>query len=226
MDISNGSSRSGAFSTQRKDWENMVVELFSRVVDGVPFGIGVVAKEKTLLGSTLRYRMNNGFPNKSISVFIRKNFSGAALDKMFQSDQGLDRGPVSGVYRVVGDKMGLPKNCLVVRVENPEDKNQRAVAVFGGERMAGHLERRMEGLGGIISGAGASKQGVGGSLESADQLLKALTKLNVKRLFDYDLSLLSRIVNGLEEIKEDLPRDLKPKFKAASDYVIKKRVKR
>jgi hypothetical protein len=39
------------------------------------------------------------------------------------------------------------------------------------------------------------------------------------------MDLLARIVNGLEETKEELPKHLKPIFKSVSDYILKRRLK-
>ena len=56
--------------------------------------------------------------------------------------------------------------------------------------------------------------------------MESLSKINPKRMFEYDLELLARIVNGLEETKEDLPKHLMPIFKSVSDYILKRQLKR
>jgi len=212
--------------TNRKDWDLVVKELFAKVVDGVPFGIGVVSKEKTLLGYSVRYRMNNGFTNKSVQNYIRKNLNAARMDKLFSNDQGLGKGAAGGVFRVEGENLGLPKNSLVARVEQQENSSHRAVIIFGGERLEGKLEMRLEKLAEILTGTTRTAQRSAMLSQSEEDLYATLQKLNVKRLFDYDLKLLSNIVNTLEDQKESLPKDLKPKFKVVSDFVLKRSVKK
>ena len=160
-----------------------------------------------------------------ITAFIRKHFQTPQLDRLFQGAQGLER-DASGTYKVVAGDLGLPKNCLLYAFENPADKNLRGVILFGGERMEGQLEKRLQAASDILQGSGRSSPLGGLPLDNHDQLVEALGKLNVKRLFDYDVELLARIVNGLEETKEELPKHLKPVFKSASDYILKRRLKR
>lgn len=221
------SSSSTTHTTSRQDWEQAVVDLYARVVDGVPFGIAVVAKEKTLLGHTLRYRLNPRFPHQAVGDYIRRRFNSGAFDRLFQSDEGLEPAPVKGLYKVTGDKVGLPRNCLVGRIEGTGHPQHQAVVVFGGERLEGQLERRLQVMGEVLAGTGGGVgRGESAVLDTHEKLLGALSNVNVKRLYDYDLDLLSRIVNGLEEGKEDLPKELKPKFKSVSDYILKRRLKR
>jgi len=214
----------GANPTQRKDWDALVDELFASVITGAPFAVGIAVKHKGFLGSSLKLRLNQRFPNMQIVQFIRKHFQTAQLDRLFQSDPGLER-DASGTYKVVGGDLGLPKNCLLYAFENPADKNLRGVILFGGERMEGQLEKRLQSAGEILTGTGRSSPLGGLPLDNHEQLVEALSKLNVKRLFDYDVERLARIVNGLEESKEELPKHLKPIFKSVSDYILKRRLK-
>jgi hypothetical protein len=225
VSASKSGSPTRAQPTNRKDWDSLIEELYTSVISGAAFGVGVATKHKGFLGSTLKLRMNQRFSNPQVPQFIRKRFQVAQLDRVFQTDQGLERDP-AGVYKVVGDDVGLPRNCLVYCFENPADKNLRGVLLFGGERLEGQLERRLQTAVGILEGTGRSSPHGGLALESREQLIEALSKLNVKRLFDYDMDLLARICNGLEESKEELPKHLKPVFKSASDYILKHRLKR
>jgi hypothetical protein len=214
-----------AQSTQRTDWDSLVDELYVSVISGAPFGVGVAAKHKGLLGTSLKLRLNQRFSNQQVPLFIRKRFQMAQLDRLFQGPPGLERDS-SGAYKVVGDDLGLPRNCLLYCFENASDKNLRGVLLFGGERLEGQLEKRLQAAEGILQGTGRSSPLGGLAVESREQLMEALGKLNVKRLFEVDMERLARIVNGLEETKEDLPKHLKPIFKSASDYILKHRLKR
>jgi hypothetical protein len=220
--LSAGSLR--ANPTSRKDWDPLIDELYAAAIAGAAFGIGIATKQKGFLGTSMKLRLNQRFPSPQVTQYIRKRFQVAQLDKLFEGAPGLER-DAAGVYKVVGADLGLPKNCLVYGFENPADKNLRGVILYGGERMEGHLERRLQAAGEVLQGAARSSPYGGVPLDNREQLLERLSKINVKRLFEYDMDLLARIVNGLEETKEELPKHLKPIFKSVSDYILKRRLK-
>lgn len=222
---STNSGASGFHQTMRKDWDDLVTELFTRVIAGAPFGIGVASKSKGFMGSTLKLRLNQNFENKGVIEFIRKNFQSKRLDRLFSGD-GMSPDRRAKLFKISGEGTGLPRNCLVYPFENPNDANCRGILIFGGERLEGQLERRLEAASGILDGTPGGSKSTPLGLEDHDQLLERLSKINVKRLFEYDLAILSRIVNHLEESKEDLPKNLKPIFRSVSEYILKKRLKR
>ena len=217
--------RSRATQTQRKDWDSVIDELYAQAISGAVFGIGVVTKHKGLLGTSMKQRLNQKFPNTQMAGFIRKQFQVAQLDRLFESDRGLESDP-AGAYKVVGDDLGLPRNALVWLFEHPADANLRGALLFGGERMAGQLEQRLQRATAILEGTGRSSPHGGIALESREDLMAALAKLNPKRLYEYDMDLMARIVNGLEETKEELPKHLKPIFRSVSEYILTRRLKR
>ncbi len=214
--------------TNRTDWEALVVELYTNAISDVPFGIGIASKQKGLLGASLELRLNENFPIPPVTAYIRKNFNVAKLDRIFQSAQGLERDSRHNLYKVVGDvkNMGLPRDTLVYPLENPSYKNMRAVLIFGGKRLESGLESRLQGAAEILRVAPPSSPRGGLPLESRERLVESLSKIDPKRMFEYDLELLARIVNGLEETKEDLPKHLKPIFKYVSYYFLKWELKR
>lgn len=203
----------------------MVAELYTNVVSGSAFGIGIVTKEKGLLGSSLKMRLNQRFPNPAVTNYIKGTFKAKAFDRMFDSEQGLEAASRSNLFKVKAGDMGLPRNCLIYRIENPSDKNLRSVVIFGGEFLASQLNTRLETLSDILAGRTAAGR-VEQAQESQEDLMKSLENINVKRLFEYDMDILSKIINGLEHSKESLPKSLKPTFKSVSDYIIRKRVQR
>lgn len=211
-------------TTERTDWDSLVDELFTSVISGAPFGIGIATKHRGFLGSSIKLRLNQRYPKPEVVQFIRKRFQAPQLDRVFQSGAGLEYDQ-TGMYKVVGDDVGLPRNCLVVCFGNPANPDLRGVLMFGGERLEGQLSKRLEAANEVLRSRGRSSPFGGLVLESREDLMAALSRLNVKRLFDYDLELLARIVNGLEHTKDELPKQLKPVFKAASDYIIKHRVR-
>ena len=208
------------------------MELYTNVISDVPFGIGTAAKQKSLLGASLELRLNENFPIPPVTAYIRKNFNVAKLDRIFQSAQGLEWDSRHDLYKVAGDvkDMGLPRNTLVYPFENPSYKNMRAVLIFGGKRLESGLESglesRLQGTAEILRVAPRSSPRGGLPLESRERLVESLSKIDPKRMFEYDLELLARIVNGLEETKEDLPTHLKPIFKLVSYYFLKWQLKR
>lgn len=211
--------------TNRKDWDALLNELYASVIAGVPFGVGIVTKHKGLLGTSLKQRLNQRFPNSQVPQFIRKRFQVAQLDRIFSSEAGLERGE-RGLYKVVGDDLGLPRNCLLFPFQSASDPAQRGVILFGGERMGGMLDAKLQAAEEVLSGSGRSSPLGGLPLESHDQLVEKLAKINVKRLYEQDMDVLARIVNGLEDSKEELPKHLKPIFRTVSEYILKHRLKR
>ncbi len=211
--------------TARKDWDTLTDELYGHVITGASFGIGLAAKSKGLLGSSLKLRLNQRFPSQQVTRFIKDNFKAKMLDRLFDSDQGLEAADRSNLYKVKAGDLGLPRNSLIYRVENSDDANLRAVLIFGGEWMAQQMDARLHAAAEILEGRTAAGK-VDRALEDPESLMKELSRINVKRLFEYNLERLSQIVNGLEETKEQLPKDLKPIFKSVNDYVLKKRLRR
>lgn len=208
--------------TTRADWDALIDELFANVIAGTSFGIGIASHSKSFLGSTLKVRTNQRFPQVQIPSYIRKNFGSKQLERLFASDEGLERHGGGNVLKVVGDNIGLPKNTLLMRFSNPQIKHGLGVILFGGERLEGHLERKAQTASDILSGTIAPRNSPLGR-EDPDEYIERLAKINVKRMFEYDIELLSRLVNALEEEKENLPKNLKPVYKSVSDYILKKK---
>ena len=210
--------------TARKDWPALINELYGAVVAGCHFAIGIAAIQEGWIRSTVQLRLNNHFPSPEAISFIRGNFKKSHLESLFTSQEGLVRDEHHDLYKVTGDKMGLPKNSLVYHLENPDGKSMRALLLFGGERLENQMEQRLRTAGLVLGG----ELGARGRLkpEDREQLIAELRKLNEKRLFDYELSHLAAIVNGLEESKEDLPKELKLLYRAASDYLFQKRTQK
>lgn len=208
--------------TDREDWDALIDELFGNVIAGTTFGIGIAAKSKGFLGSTLKVRTNQRYRQPQIPDYIRKNFGAKQLERLFASDEGLERQGLPNLYKVLADGLKLPKNTLIYRFNNPALQQGQGVILFGGERLEGHLERKIQTASDLISGRKKPKDSPLGRVDH-DELQERLAKLNVKRLFEYDADLLSRLVNGLEEVKNELPKKLKPIYKSVSDYILKKK---
>ena len=161
----------------------------------------------------------------AITKFVKGNFKLKILEKLFESDAGLVKDEQDNLFKVTSNELGLPRNSLIFRIENPAESNLRAVMIFGGERLAAQLETRLNTATDILEGKTAAGR-VDQSLVGVEKLKAELEKLNIRRLFDYDMKKLSAIVNGLEDDKDNLPKALKPAFKSVSDFIIKKRMGR
>ena len=220
-----GTGGGSSYHTNRKDWDTLMMELYNGVIAGTSFGIGIASKAKGLLGASLKLRLNQRFPAPAVTKFVKSNFKLKTLEKLFESDAGLAREERENLFKVTSNELGLPRNSIVFRIENPSDANLRAVMFFGGERLAAQLESRLRITTDILEGNTAAGK-VDLSLKGTDKLKAELEKLNIRRLFDYDMNKLSAIVNGLEDSKEELPKALKPAFKSVSDYIIQKRMRR
>ena len=220
-----GTGGGTSYRTNRKDWDTLMNELFNGVIVGTPFGIGIAAKAKGLLGPSLKMRLNQRFPVPAVTKFVKGNFKLKILEKLFESDAGLAKEDLENLFKVTSNELGLPRNSLIFRIENPSDANLRAVMFFGGERLAAQLENRLSITTDILEGKTAAGK-VDRSLVGPEKLKAELEKLNIRRLFDYDMKKLSAIVNGLEDEKDNLPKALKPAFKSVSDFIIKKRMRR
>lgn len=220
-----GTGGGTSYRTNRKDWDTLMNELFNGVIVGTPFGIGIAAKAKGLLGASLKMQLNQRFPVPAVIKFVKGNFKLKILEKLFESDAGLAKEDLENLFKVTSNELGLPRNSLIFRIENPSDANLRAVMFFGGERLAAQLENRLSITNDILEGKTAAGK-VDRSLVGPEKLKAELEKLNIRRLFDYDMKKLSAIVNGLEDEKDNLPKALKPAFKSVSDFIIKKRMRR
>lgn len=220
-----GTGGGSAFRTNRKDWDTLMTELYNGVIVGTPFGIGIASKAKGLLGASLKLQLNQRFPSPAVTKFVKGNFKLKTLEKIFESDAGLAKEGRENLYKVTSNELGLPRNSLIFRMENPADANLRAVMFFGGERLAAQLESRLNTTIEILEGRTAAGK-VDKSLVGTEELKAELEKLNLRRLFDYDMKKLSSIINSLEDEKDSLPKALKPAFKAVSDFIIRKRMGR
>ena len=220
-----GTGGGTSYQTNRKDWDTLMAELYNGVIAGTPFGIGIASKAKGLLGASLKLQLNQRFPAPAVTKFVKDHFKLQTLEKLFESDAGLAKEERENLFKVTSNELGLPRNTIVFRIENPSDSILRAVMFFGGERLAAQLENRLSITADILEGNTAAGK-VDLSLMGSDELKAELERLNLKRLFDYDMNKLSAIVNGLEDSKDNLPKTLKPIFKTVSDYIIKKRMGR
>lgn len=220
-----GTGGGSSYRTNRKDWDTLMTELYNGVIVGTPFGIGIASKAKGLLGASLKLQLNQRFPVPAVTKFVKGNFKLKILEKLFESDAGLVKDEQDNLFKVTSNELGLPRNSLIFRIENPAESNLRAVMIFGGERLAAQLETRLNTATDILEGKTAAGR-VDQSLVGVEKLKAELEKLNIRRLFDYDMKKLSAIVNGLEDDKDNLPKALKPAFKSVSDFIIKKRMGR
>ncbi|MDH5752586.1 MAG: hypothetical protein OEZ59_09245 [Deltaproteobacteria bacterium] len=211
-------------TTSRKDWDKLVTQIFAAVVAKVPFGLALVSREKTLLGAKIRYRINPTFPNAKIGDYIRSRLDEKTFGRIFSSNEGLESSGIRGVMKVVSDKLGLPKNSLICRLNNSNDSRFKAIVVFGGERFGGKLEQRMENLVELIK-EGGGKFGAR-ETENLKSNLESLDAIDASKLAEYKLSMLSHLVNSLEDTPQSLSSEQRQKLKTINGFVMRKQLRR
>lgn len=211
-----------AFTTARGDWDEMINELFSVVVANIPFAVGVIFPERGMVKTTLNMRLNQNYPLRAAIKFTRDHFRAQAFEKIFISDEGMEIGPMTGLSKVSAENIGLPKHTLILRIRHETEEKQRALLLFGGERLEGQLEKRVRFVELILEGAGKVKI----PKVNTENLMGQLEALNVNKMGERDIDELSNIVNGLEEDFKTMSKDNQVKYKALSDYVMNKRVRR
>ena len=217
-------------TTARSDWEKFVPELFNRVIVGCRFGIGVVSVDKGLFSRSLKFMINQDFPESGIDAYVRKNLTLDHVDMFFQGGGGTSIDSQNRLVKITGPGMGLPMNSLIAPIENRANRKLRTIVIFGGSRLEGQLEARIASLDEFLGRDGApaasGPAGKTGGLPSFGELTEQIKKINTRRLFDYDLSELARLANQMEEHRNALPPTLKPVYMKISKYVLEKRLKK
>ena len=134
--------------TDREDWDVMNRELFAEVIAGWPTNAIALISNTNLGNSDLRVpymRLQPEIPAE-IRALVTE-FTNEHFRKIFELAQ--DKHPdVADCYKV--RNLGLPNNALVYLIEH-RTKPYRSMLVFGGERLKGKLEARLEGVNSILS---------------------------------------------------------------------------
>lgn len=213
-------------TTSRRDWDLLNREIFARVIEGGKFCVGLVSAGDAEPGQ-LKYRMSQDFPNGKAIDYIRAQFMPAQFDSIMSSRGGLAVNSKYGLFKVSSDKLGLPLNSMVMPVTSTADPKLKSLLIFGGEFLDHQMAARLKALDNVL-GRGeksAADRKMGPSGRTQRELIGELEGINIKRLFDYDINTLAEIANGLDEVKGQLSRDLKPKYGAVQQYLMKKRLK-
>ena len=134
--------------TDREDWDAMNRELFAEVIEGWPANAIALISNTNLGNSGLRapyIRLQSEIPPEIRSLVTE--FSNDHLRKIFELAQ--DKTPdVADCYKV--RNLGLPNNALVYLIEH-RTKPWRSMLVFGGERLKGKLEARLQVVNAILN---------------------------------------------------------------------------
>ncbi|MCZ6843618.1 MAG: hypothetical protein O7G32_12405 [SAR324 cluster bacterium] len=212
--------------TERADWETLNRELFVRVVEGGQFCIGIISAGEIGDGE-LKFRMNLEYPNKEVTKFIRESFKPTHMQDVFFARVPLKIEPRHGLLKVASNKLGLPINTLLCPVSSNAEPELQLLVLFGGEFVDNQMDSRLHALHTLLikrePHSGSQPSGPAKDAKSLDELLALLDETDGKRLFSRRLEDLAEIVNGLEEIKEQLSVDQKAKFGTLSHYLVQKR---
>lgn len=211
--------------TARTDWETLNREIYARVIEGGKFCVGIVSAGDGMPGQ-LKFRMNQEFPGKQVTDYIRTRFKPPQFDSIMATRAGLAVDGKYGLFKVTSDKLGLPLKCMVMPITSTANSNLKSLLIFGGEFLENQMATRLGALDNLL-GRGersAKDQRMGKGGRTRGELIEMLEGINTKRLFDYELAKLAEITNGLEETRDQLPRELRPKFGAIHQYFMSKRL--
>lgn len=211
--------------TARTDWETLNREIYARVIEGGKFCVGIVSAGDGGPGQ-LKFRMNQDFPGKQVTDYIRTRFKPPQFESIMATRAGLAVDGKYGLCKVTSDKLGLPLKCLVMPITSTANPNLKSLLIFGGEFLENQMATRLGALDNLLGrgerSAKDERMGKGG--RTRGELTEMLEGINLKRLFDYELDKLAEITNGLEEYKDQLPQVLRPKFGAVHKYLMSKRL--
>lgn len=219
-------------STARTDWEAMVAELFDRVIQKCPYGIGVISKKRIAKWHRLVIRTNDMFEPSEVPLFMRRYLRVAHFNAIFKSTQGMERHERYDLYKIVSGNLGLPLKSLVYGIQNGRQPDLAALLVFGGERIEGHMERSLELVQRILAAPPTNKyedQYEGKAKPGVDdyggygELITELRDLNLKEIDRMDIREISDLVNGLDAVIEYSPASLRAKYRTLNDHLLQRR---
>ena len=242
--------------TQCADMETLSRIIYTRVVSGCNFAIGVVVLEKSLFSKRLNFLLNQEFSLPMVVDYVIRRLKPTHLEKMFRGEPGLIFEKQYCLHRVKSADYGLPINTLVALIAGPSQRH-RMLVFFGGDR----VEERADII--VEEGAGESPESsseetpeapfedrlkersdamndaLQGNFEEvpdeiADRLekqeirslLERLMAIHPKRLFDYETDSLATLMNELEDYKEAIPIPLRPRYTKINQYLFKQRFSR
>lgn len=222
-------ARDAVRTTGHPDWEHLIQEIYNRVIEGTRFGIGLASTGDG--GQGLRFRLNQKYPNPKLTEFVRTHLRPENFASFFEPGPGLGLDGRRGLLMVTDGKLGLPEKTLICPIVHNGNPRLRALVLFGGERLEGQLEARLEELESALAGNESGQDPDSASTASAadeqqrrEEYIDSLQKMDTGHLQKQDFDFLMEIVNELDEVKEDLPRTLKPKYGTVTRYVLKKRL--
>ncbi len=139
--------------TFRTDWAQLVKDLFTRVVDGCPFAVGLFTRDDTWGVPRLRDMLNYNGGQEKMLYYVRRHFKRKHYDHIANSLEGLAPHELYDLYKIVSPGLGLPVNSLVCKIEHYSEPDLKCVIVFGGERLEGQMEIHLKILAAILEEA-------------------------------------------------------------------------
>jgi hypothetical protein len=210
--------------TSREDWHRLTEEIYVRAVAKIPCGMAVVSKSKLLGFTRLTMRLNPAFRSGEATQWVRRHFKVGQFDSIFAPGAALRPYEAAGLYEITDIKAGLPVHCLVGLIAHEKDPDLRAVVLFGGERLEGQLEKSLAALRECLA---PTKGAVRDAQLQArrEELLRDLKALDLKELSHLDVDVVARLVNELEGALDGAPIEMRSKYRALSDHLVRRRTR-
>ena len=206
--------------TFRSDWEPLMRELFTRVVEGCPFAMGLFTVDGSWGKPRLSGKFNYRSGQPSMLDYVRRHFKRKHYDHIANSLEGLAEHERFDLYKIVSPGLGLPVNALVYKIEHYNDPDLKAAIVFGGERLGGQMEVHLKLTAGILERLPTAHSANPEAPPHETRYTKLVAmlraadphKLRQTGLNDRKWSEVHEIVHGLEGFQGQFPELLKAKF--------------
>jgi hypothetical protein len=212
--------------TFRTDWAVLVKDLFTRVVDGCPFAVGLFTRDDTWGVPRMRAMLNFNGGKDEMVEYVRRKFKRRHYDHIAGSLEGLAPHERFDLYKIVSPGLGLPLNSLVYKIEHYSEPDLKAVIIFGGERIGGQMEAHLKMTAGILESPPTLRHAERNKPEDSryTQLIAMLRATDPRKLRKAGLnergwSEIHEIVSGLEGMQDRFPEMLKTKFVTLSNLL-------
>ncbi|MFI5401099.1 MAG: hypothetical protein ACHQZQ_08625 [SAR324 cluster bacterium] len=213
--------------TVRNDWDELMRELFERVVDGCPFAVGLFTRDVGPESRRYREMLNyNGGKTETVD-YVLHHFKLGHYEHIAGSLEGLEPHERYDLYKIVSPGLGLPLNSLVYKIEHFFNPDLKAIVVFGGERLGGQMEAHLKMTTGLLERPAkslAAQLALTPEESRYGEMIAALRAADPRKLRQSGLSRqgfakIREIVTALGGMQDRFPQVLQAKFALLSRIV-------